>query len=238
MPPSPITRGHPSRGHIPNVSGHSSPFLLPTLPHFHPSWSCGDTRKIPRHRIGIRDSFHTDRPDHSLRASGFETVKHAGLGDGRLQEIHHQACKDRSRDDGRAQINANAQRAPSRIGEPVVQTTADAHESTGNGGGQWVPLLYAKIAKPISAPSPCMMSTIREPPTPHWLPMVSSIAAARVSANSAAPGLRTMMAARGPANSQKALSGPSKPGVTASKMANGAVQTMSQPQKITTMRRR
>ena len=38
--------------------------------------------------------------------------------------------------------------------------------------------------------------------------------------------------------SQKALSGPSKPGVTASKMANGAVQTMSQPQKITTMRRR
>ena len=89
------------------------------------------------------------------------------------------------------------------------------------------------MARPISAPRPCTMPTISEPPTPHWLPMVSSSAAARVSANSAAPGLRTMMAARGPANSQKALSRPSKPGVTASKRASGAVQTMSQPQKIT-----
>ena len=91
----------------------------------------------------------------------------------------------------------------------------------------------AKTAKAISAPRPWMMPTISEPPTPHWLPSVSSRKAARVSANSAAPGLRTMIAASGPANSQNPLSRPSKPGVTPSNRASGAEQTMSQPQKMT-----
>ena len=68
---------------------------------------------------------------------------------------------------------------------------------------------------------------------PHGLPMASSIAAARVSANSAAPGFRTIMAASGPANSQMPFSRPSKPGVTASNSVIGAAQITSQPQKIT-----
>jgi hypothetical protein len=41
------------------------------------------------------------------------------------------------------------------------------------------------------------------------------------------------MAASGPANSQNPLSRPSKPGVTPSNKVSGAVQTMSQPQKMT-----
>ena len=99
-----------------------------------------------------------------------------------------------------------------------------------------VPMFHffqANTAKPISAARPCMMPTMSEPPTPHWLPSVSSRNAARVSAKSAAPGLRTMIAASGPANSQNPLSRPSKPGVTASNRASGAAQTTSQPQKMT-----
>ena len=93
--------------------------------------------------------------------------------------------------------------------------------------------LYAKIAKPISAVRPWQIPIIKEPPMPHGLPMASSRAAARVSANNAAPGFRTMMAASGPANSQMPFNKPSKPGVTASKSVIGAAQMTSQPQKIT-----
>ena len=76
-----------------------------------------------------------------------------------------------------------------------------------------------------------MMPTTSEPPAPHWLPSSSSSIAATVSAYNAAPGLRMMMAASGPANNQNALRMPSNPGVTAPNSVSGAVQMKSHIQK-------
>ena len=93
--------------------------------------------------------------------------------------------------------------------------------------------LYKKKIKASSAPIPCIIPIIKDEPTPHWQPNKSSTNAASVSANKAAPGLRTINAAKGPANSQKPLHKPSAPGKRLAQKPIGAAQTMSQAQNNT-----
>ena len=64
---------------------------------------------------------------------------------------------------------------------------------------------YSTIRNASSANAPCISDVLNVSMPVHWLPIRLSITPPSSSAYVAAPGLRTMTAAKGPANSHKPL---------------------------------